>query len=213
MTGKPTRHRKRNIGAIAGGIISGAGAILAVFGMITFVQRQRRRKSNRDRRRSILSFSTDSIEADPQMIVTPFDPNFSESIQVSRITAEQQPLMTEEPSAETVALRPLSSSPPILPSISRPVTPVPAGLSDKELARLRIEALTSQQPYNSQGSTSYVSQTTFSPTAAAEIAGAELPSDTRRLHSEVELLRREMEQIRAEGLAMAAPPSYTEGNG
>ncbi|KAF8497612.1 hypothetical protein F5888DRAFT_1923669 [Russula emetica] len=183
-TGKPTPHRKRNIGAIVGGIIGGAGAILAVIGIVTFVQRRRRRKpkQKRNRARPILSFPTDSIQAGP---VTPFDPNVPEATQDAGIMTEGQPA----------------------------VATVPVGLSDKELARLRAEVLTSQQPDNPQDSTSNVSRPTFSPVAVAETGGEALPYDTRRLHSEVESLRREMERLRAEGLVNAVPPSYTEGGG
>lgn len=145
------------------------------------------------------------------MIVTPFYRDFPEATRGSGIATEQRPFITEESSAETVALRRLSSSPAILP-ISRPA-PVAVGLSDKELALFRAEALTSQRPDNSRDLTSDVPWSTFSSTVVAETGGEALPSDTRRLHSEVESLRREMERLRAEGLAIAAPPSYTEGNG
>ena len=37
-------------------------------------------------------------------------------------------------------------------------------------------------------------------------------NDTQRLHSEVESLRREMERLRAQGLIIEAPPSYTDGD-
>lgn len=148
------------------------------------------------------------------MIVTPFYRDFPDATQGTRITTEQQPFVTEGPGAETVALRRLPFSPPTLP-MSRPVAPVAAGLSDKELALLRAGALTSQQPDNPRDLTSDMPWSPFSPTAVAETGGESeaLPSDTRRLHSEVESLRREMERLRAEGLAIAAPPSYTEGNG
>ncbi len=202
-------HGTRNkVGAIVGGIIGGAAAICAVIGIVTFVQRQHRRKSKWNRPRSIFS-STDSIQAG---VVTPFYPDFPESTQDTGITTELQPFITEEPGAETGALRHLSSSPPILLPISRPVAPVAVGLSDKELALLRAEALTSQKPDKPRDATSNVPWSTFSPIAVAETGGAALPSDTRRLHSEVESLRREMEQLRAEGLAIAAPPSYMEGD-
>ncbi|KAF8497613.1 hypothetical protein F5888DRAFT_1699443, partial [Russula emetica] len=183
------RTRNKNVGAIVGGIIGGVAAIFAVIGIVSYVQRQRRRKPKPNRPEPIVSFPTDSIQANPRITVT--HPNFSEATRDSGITTEQQP-------------------------ISRPVTPVPVGLSDKELARLRTAPLTSQQADNSRGEASNAPQLTLSPTAvrAAETGGAALPSDTQRLHSEVELLRWEMERLRAsaEGSVFAAPPSYTEGN-
>ena len=151
------------------------------------------------------------------MIVTPFDPYSTEAAQDSGITIDERPLETQEADTETAALhRHLSSLTPIPPPISRPATPVPVGLSDKELARLRADTLTSQQPNNPQGSTLNVSQPTVtsSQTAVVETDGTALPYDTRRLHSEFESIRREMDRLRAEGLVIAAPPSYSaEGNG
>jgi hypothetical protein len=138
--------------------MGGAGATLAVIGIFTFVQRQRRQKQNRPR--SMSSFSTDAIQAGPWTIVTPFDPNIPEATQDSGITTGRQPLVTEEPGTEAVALnrpslQPVApdpvglsdkelarlhreSLPPILPPISQSVAPIPVGLSGKELARLRI---------------------------------------------------------------------------
>ena len=188
-------------GVIVGGIIGGVAAIFAIIGILTFVQRHHQRKSKWNRPRSIFSSSTDSIQAGPGMIVTPFDQNFPVATHTGS-TAERQPFITGERGAEVVALRHLSSSPP---------APAAAGLSEKGLARLRPEAPTSQLD-NPQNSTSNVSRSTFSPTPVAETGGAALPSDTRILYSEVESLRREMERLRAEGL-VAAPPSYTEGSG
>jgi hypothetical protein len=153
-----TPHRKRNIGAIVGCIIGGAGAVFAVIGIVTFVQRQRGRKPRWSRPKSILGLLTDSIQAAPRMMVTHFDPNVPEATPNSGITTEQRlllPVVTEAPGAETIALRHVSSLLPILPvhPFSRPVTSVPVGLSDKELAQMRADALTSQQPDNPRGST------------------------------------------------------------
>ena len=135
-----------------------------MIGITSFARRRRRRA----RPRSILTFSTDSGEADPEPI---FDPYPYEAVQDSRISAEQQPLVTE---AEMVALHRRSSA--------LPTAPVPVGLSDKEIARLRVEGYNSQQSLD----------------------------DPRRLHSEVEsLVRREMERLHAEGLVIAPPPSYS----
>ncbi len=150
------------------------------------------------------------MEAGPQIIVTPFDPDFPEAIQGSGIPPEQQPLVSETTEAEMIALRHLSFSPPTLLPLHQPMTPELVGLSDKELARLRAEALTSQQSINR--STSNEPRPTSSSNSVTGSGGATSPFDTQRLHSEVESLRREMEQLRSEGLAVAAPPSYTEGD-
>lgn len=136
------------------------------------------------------------------VIVTPFDQHFLEAAQDTGISTDQRPLAAEEAGSET----------PIPFPISQPMR-YPVGLSAKELARLRAEAHTPQQPYNPRDSTCTVSRPTPSPTAVDESGGVALPYETQRLHSEVESLRREMERLRGGGLGITAPPSYTEGNG
>jgi hypothetical protein len=202
---KSTSHTKSNIAAIVGGVIGGIAALLSVVGIALFVQRRRWRRS---RPRSILS---DSMEADSDMMmVTPYNTVPSQAIQDSRTWAEQQPLVSEDPGAEMVAPHDLSSTPPTLLPRSRAVAPFPVGLSGKEIARLRAEALNSHHSHNN--STSNVSLTTSSENAAPESSGANSSYDSWRLHTEFESLRREVELLRTEGV-VPAPPSYTEGDG
>ena len=198
-----TLHKKRNIGAIVGGVVGGiAAAAFVVIGATTFVRRRRRRA----RAKSIFS---DFRAAGPELIVTPFDSYSYEALQDSGILREQQPLVTE---AEMIALHHRSSTPPTALALPQPGTPVPVGLSDKEIARLRAEGFNSQQSHNPEVSSSNVLQSTSLPNAVPE--SREAPYDPRRLHSEVEtLVRREMERLHAEGLVIAAPPSYAEGDG
>jgi len=172
----------------------------------TFARRRRRRA----RARSILTFSTSFRDVGPELIATPFDPYSHEAVQDSRILAEQQPLETE---AEMIALHHRSSTPPTALALPQLGTPVPVGLSDKEIARLRRgEGVNSQQSHNPEVPSSNVLQSTSPPNAVSE--SREAPYDPRRLHSEVEtLVRREMERLHAEGLGIAAPPSYAEGDG
>ena len=174
-----------------------------MIGITTFVRHRRRRA----RPRSTLTFS-DFRAAGPELIVTPFDPFSYEALQDSRIFAEQ-PLVTE---AEMIALHHLSSTPPTALALPQPGTPVPVGLSDKEIARLRAEGFNSQQSYNREASSSNVLQSTSPPNPVPE--SREAPYDPRRLHSEVEnIVRREMERLHAEGLEIGAPPSYSTGGG
>jgi hypothetical protein len=198
---KAKPHKKSNTPVIVAAVIGSAAAIFAVIGIAAFVQRRRRRRWNRPR--SILSTSSDSLDdgTGTRAIVTPFNPSPSEATQDSGIWAEQQPLVSENAGAEMVALHGLSSTPPISLPRSRPVAPNPAGVSSKEIARLRAEALSSQASHNR--STSNVSQSASS--------GAASSYDPQRLHSEVESLRREMERLRTE-VVVEAPPSYTEGD-
>jgi hypothetical protein len=206
-TGKMSSPSHRKIGAIIRGVIGGVAAVFAVIGITTFVRRRRRRA----RPRSIVTFSTDFREAGPELIVTPFDPYSCEAAQGSRILAEQQPLVTEEPEAEMFALHRLSSTPPTIFPLSRPGTPVPVGLSDKEIARLRVQGFNSQQSCDLGVSSPNMSQSTSSLNAVPE--SREAPYVPRRLHSEVEsLVRREMVRLHAEGLVIGAPPSYGNGD-
>jgi hypothetical protein len=145
------------------------------------------------------------------MIVTPFDPNSSEAPQDSGSSAELRPLVIGDPEAEMVTLHHLSSSPP---AVLRQIAPTPVGLSGKELARLRAEALQvdSPQPHNVHVSALNMSQSTPPLNAVTESGGS--PYDNRRLHSEVESLRREVERLREEGFVVGGPPSYnTEEDG
>lgn len=186
--------------------MSGAAVILAVMGIVTFVQRRRRRARHT---RPFLSFSTDSVNVGPQTKVTPFDPYSFETTQDLEISTDHQPLVTEDPEAEIVALHILPAQPTVHPR-SRPVAPIPAGLSSKEIARLRAEALSSQQPPSR--STSNASRSTSSPNTIESSSGATTSYNTQRLHTEVEsLVRQEMERLRTRGLVLEAPPSYTEG--
>lgn len=132
---------------------------------------------------------TNSIHASARMIVTPFDPDFSEGTHDTG-TTEQQPLVTEGP-AETVAFLHPSSTPTIVLPILRPMRPS-VGLSDKEIARLRTlaEVPTPQQPDNLQDSTLSVSRPgrPMSSPTDAETGGASLPtrdSETRTFGNRV----------------------------
>ncbi len=196
------------MGAIVGGTIGCVAAIFAVIGIITSVRRRRRWRPSRPR--SI--FSTESADASPQIIVSPFYPDSFDANRDSGISTEQPPSVIGDPEAEMVALHRLSPLPPAVLPLPPPPTPVPVGLSDKEMARLRAEALfSSPQPHDFRFSALNMSQSTSSLNAVTE--SGEPPFDTQRLHSEFESLRREVERLREEGFVVAAPPSYAEGDG
>jgi hypothetical protein len=174
-----------------------------------------RLRRRRARPRSLPSFSPDFGSL---ANVIPFDPSSLEATQDSGFSTDRQPLGIQDPEAEMVAIHPLSSMPPAVLPRSRPVVPIPPGLSSKEIARLRAEALSSQQSHNR--SASNVSQSASSPITVTESSSG-AASSSRRLHTEVEsLVRREMDRLRTEGLVLGteglvleAPPSYTEGDG
>ena len=195
------KKQNRNTGAIIGGTVVGVAAIFAMIGLVTF--EQRRRRWRRSRPRSILS--TDSVDAAPQMIVSPFDPNSLDANGDSGILAEQQPLVVGEPETAMVALHHLSSYPPAMLPLLEQVAPVPVGLSDKEIARLRAEALSSPQSDNLDSALN-TSQSTSILNAGTE--SGDSPLDT---HSEFgSNARREVKRLREE--VVGAPPSYVEGD-
>jgi len=191
-------------GAIAGAVAGGATIALLVIGATVFVWRRRRLS----RRKSVGS-KLSIVEDGPSMTVTPFNPSpLDTTHQGSDSWVEQQQLLPESPEGMVSDPRSLSSTPaPVLTRL-RPVVPAPPGLSSKELARLRTEA---QQTYTQHSSdTAATTQSSSTPTAYTAQSGVTSPSDTRRLQSEVESLRREMQQLRGERLE--PPPSYTSGD-
>ena len=202
-TGPPTKNTssgsRLHTGGIAGAIIGGGAAISLAIGAAVFMRHRRRQK----RRKSISSFLSDSLEPGPPATVTPFDSfPLVVTYQDQGSWMEQQQLLPEPPEAEIVPdPHGLSFTPPSTLPRSRPVAPVPPGMSDKEIARLRAGVLS----WPSNGSQSQSSPST----TIAEQSGARSSSDTRRLQSEVESLRREMQDLRTGRLE--APPSYTEG--
>lgn len=161
-----------------------AGGVVALLAVIGIIVFVRRRGG---KGRPLLS---DPIEDGSPVIMTPFEPI------PSAATLDSPNWMEQLPRSQLVA-------------------PVPSGLSAKELARLRARNLDSQPSHNpsTNESTSNVSQSMSSPIVVSEPSGATSAYDPRRLQSEVESLRREMEVLRMVGMATGAPPSYTEGDG
>jgi hypothetical protein len=205
----PSTGRQSSTGAIIGGAIGGIAAVLIAFGTVVFLWRRRRLR----RRKSIQSISSSSfMDGGLSATITPFDsiPLYP-THQGSDSWMERQQLLSESMDTEA-APDPhiLSSAPaPVLPR-SRPVEPVPPGLSDKQLARIRTEALNSQTTHSQRSSSPSSSSQGPTVVTVTERSGARSSSETRRLQSEVELLRREMQELRTE--RFEAPPSYTEGD-
>ncbi|KAH9021367.1 hypothetical protein EDB84DRAFT_1565341 [Lactarius hengduanensis] len=87
----------------------------------------------------------------------------------------------------------------------------PVGLTSKELARLRSAA--TRSPLTSSSPSSSASQPIDPPTISTTERNTATapPTDTRRLQIEMETLRGEMQELRAE--RFAAPPSYRAGGG
>ncbi|KAH9973971.1 hypothetical protein BGW80DRAFT_195489 [Lactifluus volemus] len=131
---KPVSHA----GMIAGATVATLGALFSVIGVVTFVRRRRRRSI----RSSIVASSSSSlIGTEPQ--VTPFHvapPETMERDPESWMTGPQSQSMSLR-SYDDAGASGSSSAPIPLPLSVPPMVPPPAGLSSKELARLRSEAL------------------------------------------------------------------------
>jgi len=154
----------------------------------------------------------------PPGTITPFNPYH---LQVDATShgpdpwAERQELLSVHPDARSALdSHSLSSprTPALMPPPSQPVAPVPTGLSSKELARLRTEALSSQKYRDSFSSvieyaSVLVPSRLLSPSRAVRSGYRRLRDYTRKLKS----LRREMQQLRTE--RFEAPPGYTSGLG
>ena len=183
---KATSHT----GAISGGIASGFAALILIVVIITLVWRRRRQN---DLRRSAGSyFSGPAMEAYPRMIVTPFDPTLARETGFPFWTTSDSPF----------------SQPPLPPWQS--AAPVPVALTGKELARLR--SATVVPPHSYARSSSSGSRPASSPAIGTTEGGTEIPPpDPRRLQTEMEFLRHEMQQLRAE--RFEPPPSYGDGVG
>ena len=198
---KPVSHA----GVIAGATVATLGALFSVIGVVTFVRRRQRRKMHN----SIgASSSTSLIGVAPQATVTPFYMAPPETMQrdpESWMTGPQPQSVSLGAYNDAGASGSSSTPLPLPPSIP-PMVPPHAGLSSKELARLRSEALARSS--NHTHSESSGSRSVTPPTRDRSIASQ---SDARRLQSEVENLRREMDLLREERLE--APPSYASQAG
>ncbi|KAH9171796.1 hypothetical protein EDB89DRAFT_2096462 [Lactarius sanguifluus] len=182
-------------GAIAGGVAGGVVALILVVGAIAFVRRRRRQDNFRG---SLVSDT--AMEAGLQTKVTPFAPTLAG---VALLEAGSQ--------SGTAIDGLTSSSEPLLP-LSHSVTPVPVGMSSKELARLRSMAIRSQPTHTwSSPSGSQPSNPPTTISTAERSSTATPPPETRRLQTEMESLRREVQELRAE--RFEAPPSYGAGGG
>jgi len=192
---KATSHTS----AIAGGTAGGVAALILVGGAVAFVRRKRR-QDDFDKSTGA-SFSSLAIEPHSQMAVTPFNPAL----------AEAAPLEIGPP-LWTMSDRPFSTSEPT-PSQTAP----PVGLTGKELARLRSESTpTMLSPPSHTQSSSSVFQPTVTPAAGTTDQSVVISAtETRRLQTEVESLRLEMQQLelRVRLERFEPSPSYGDGGG
>jgi hypothetical protein len=91
------------------------------------------------------------------------------------------------------------------------VVSIPVGLTSKELAHLRSNHRSHSEPTDTRQPSDYSSAATPDPDARGSVAAETSPllPEARRLWSEVDLLRHEVQQLRAE--RSDAPPTYDSG--
>ena len=190
---KATSHT----GVIAGGIAGGVAGLILLVGTIALVRRRRRPD---DIRNHAGAFFRGTTEARPQMTVAPFNPTLGGAAPLelgSQIwTTSDRPSPMSEPSL----------------LLTQSALPVPVGLSSKELARLRSTPILS--PSTDAQLSSSGSEPVTPPTFSATERSTLTPTpETQRLQTEVESLRREMQQLQIRAERFEAPPSYGEGGG
>ncbi|KAH9059276.1 hypothetical protein EDB87DRAFT_1832226 [Lactarius vividus] len=160
-----------------------AGGVAVLFVVVGTIALVRRRQRQTFFRKSDgPPFSGAAMVAHPEITVTPFN------------------------------LAPVEAAP--LPP-SQVAAPVPVGLTSKALARLRSlrSAAVCSRPTRSRpssGGSQHTDSPTISRSGTTERGTATLPQ-TRRLQMEMETLRHEMQELRAE--RFEAPPSYGTGDG
>ncbi|KAF8260626.1 hypothetical protein EI94DRAFT_1747935 [Lactarius quietus] len=170
---------KSHTGAIVGGAICGVAGLLAV-GTVALVLRHRRRQSHKSLSVTVTPYSPANTEAEPPGV---------------RPQTDQQQQM----------VHPFSPLDTLLSSPS--VASIPVGLSSKELAQLRSNGSRSE-PTDGQPS-DFSSAATIDRDALGSVATEATPlPEAQRLWSEVDLLRHEVQQLRAERTESEAPPTY-----
>ncbi|KAF8273701.1 hypothetical protein EI94DRAFT_1715629 [Lactarius quietus] len=181
--------------AIAAGVVGGVAALILVAGSIAFM---RRRQRQGDHCKSVGSYfpgtGTDNGPNAP-IAVTPF--NATPAAPLEAGTTNDGLFSTSEP----------------MLSPSQGTVPVPVGLTGKELARLRSECVPLLSPPSHAQSSPSMPQPMHLPTISAtdQTMVTPTPDTSQRLQTEVESLRREMQQLRAERFEL--PPSYPPSYG
>ncbi|KAI9434462.1 hypothetical protein H4582DRAFT_779046 [Lactarius indigo] len=180
MTGTSS---KSHSGAIAGGVIGGLTVMLA----IAFVKRRQWKQNHRTTSITVMSYADSSTES-ALIAAVPVDVG-------PQIDRQQQ--LAHGPFFWEYSLNPLP-----------PVVSTPVGLSCKELARLRSNGLRSQPTDRGPPDLSLIATTDEgAPDGLPAVATGS--SEARRLRSEVEILRHEVLQLRAE--RSEVPPTYASG--
>ena len=135
-------------------------------------------------------FLRTNIDKDLKVKLTPYSPGINEAVSLG---------VRPQTNGQQQMVNPLLSSPSVVS--------IPVGLSGKELARLRSNALRSE-PTEGQPSDSSPAATTDRDVLGGGAAEAAPSPEARSLRSEVDLLRNEVLQLRAERSESEAPPTY-----
>ncbi|KAH9026761.1 hypothetical protein EDB85DRAFT_2291807 [Lactarius pseudohatsudake] len=189
-----------SLSVVTKGVI-GAVAALLVIGAIALVVRRRRRRGYRRTYAEPLSPS----DVVSEVTVTPFDSTGPTTNAIALHLAEPQ-----TDSQQLLFHRPYSPDGSPIP-LQRTV-PIPVGLSDKELARLRsLENGPRSQPTEGQSSNPLLTITADRGELEGVAGVATSSFDAQRLQLENSFLRHEIEQLRVERSEF--PPSYASDTG
>ncbi|KAH9026765.1 hypothetical protein EDB85DRAFT_163077 [Lactarius pseudohatsudake] len=189
-----------SLSVVAKGVIGGVTALL-VIGAIALVVWRRRRRGYR--RTSAEPLSPSDVVS--EVTVTPFD---STGPITNGIALHLAGPLTD--SQQLLFHRPYSPDGSPIPL--RRAVPIPVGLSDKELARLRsLENGPRSQPMEGQPSNPLLTITADRGELGGVAGVATSSFDAQRLQLENSFLRHEIEQLRVERSEF--PPSYASDTG
>ena len=136
-----------------------------------------------------LYFLRTTTDKELKVVMTPYNPGITEVV---------SPRVRPQADGQQQIANPL---------LSPSVVSIPVGLSGKELARLRSNALR-PEPTDGQPSDSSPAATADRDVLGGGAAEAAPSPEALSLQSEVDLLRNEVQQLRAERSESEAPPTY-----
>ncbi|KAH9180839.1 hypothetical protein EDB89DRAFT_69609 [Lactarius sanguifluus] len=181
------------LSVVTKGVIGGVAASLAIGAIALVVWCQRRRGYRRTLASAEPSFQSEVVS---EVTVTPFDPTrpitTAIALHLAGPQTDSQQLLLHRPSSR-------DDSP----------LPIPVGLSDKELARLRSLANGPRsQPTDGQPSNPLLTVATDRGELGGVAGAATSSSEAQRLQLENNFLRHEIQQLHVEGF----PPSYASSD-
>ena len=175
-------------GTIVGGALGGVVSLLAIGAIALLLRVDRDKEANQLGLHKALFLRT-TIDKELKVVMTSYNPGITEMV---------SPRVRPQTDGQQQIANPL---------LSPSVVSIPVGLSGKELARLRSYALR-PEPTDGQPSDSSLAATADRDVLGGGAAEAAPSPEALSLQSEVDLLRNEVQQLRAERSESEAPPTY-----